>query len=245
MNREQARGILAAYRSGRDDPADPEFAAALALMKQDPELASAFRRDQAMDAAMRHSLGEIPIPLGLETRILAGRPHPRASTWWRQPFLLQAAAGLVVVAGVTMLWMGPLRTPTWVDYRSKMVEEVTEPYDFTVSSEDPAHVRQAMAAAGFPADYRAPRGLDGYPLEGGRLMRWHGRKVSVVCYGSDAEHRPDLWLVVMGRDSLAGAPVSATPVFDTVRGCQVAAWADDRNRYLLVARDGQSLKTFF
>jgi hypothetical protein len=86
MNRERAKEILAGYRPNKDLATDPEFAGALGLLAQDPELARWFEHEQALDAALRLKLQEIPIPVGLETRILASRPKRLTRpAWWRCP----------------------------------------------------------------------------------------------------------------------------------------------------------------
>lgn len=245
MNREQAKEILAGYRPHKDLATDPEFAPALALLEQDAELARWFEHERALDAALQRKLQEIPVPVGLQARILASRPkrltHPG---WWWNPSLLSAAAVLVMV-GVSAVWLAPWRSATWSDYQAKVLHDVAEPYRLDIETRSHEQVRQRMAAAGYPSDYRMPPGLLEYPVEGGLKLRWRGHKVSVVCFGSDDEHKPDVWLIISSRTSLAGAPAQATPEFRVIGKSRIASWADDGHFYVVATQDGPDLKGLF
>ncbi len=246
MNRARAKEILAGYRPHKDLATDPEFAPALALLEQDAELARWFEHEQALDAALQRKLQEIPIPAELQTRILASRPkRPTRPAWWREPSLLSAAAAVLVVIGVSAVWLARWKPTTWSDYQAKVVGEVTEPYDLDIKTRSHAQVRQRMAAAGYPSDYRVPPGLLEYPLEGGFKLRWRGHKVSVVCFGSDEERKPDVWLIVSSRTSLSGAPAEATREFGVIRNSRIASWADDAHFYIVATQDGPDLKGLF
>jgi hypothetical protein len=246
MNRARAKEILAGYRPRKDLAKDPEIAAALALLEQDAELARWFEHEQALDAALQRKLREIPIPAELQTRILASRPKPLTHpSWWRTPSLLSAAAAVLVVIGVSTVWLVPWKPTTWSGYQAKVVEEVTEPYSLDIKTRSHDQVRQRMAAAGYPSDYRVPPGLLAYPLEGGLQLRWRGSKISVVCFGSDEEHKPDVWLIVSSRTSLSGAPAGAAPEFGVIGKSRVASWADDAHYYIVATQDGPDLKGLF
>jgi len=246
VNRARAREILAGLRPDRDDATDPELAAALSLLEQDADLARWYEREQALDAALRRRLQEIPVPVDLQARILEGRPGRRVRRdGWRMGSLLPAAALVLAVVGASIAWLAPWKSPTWQDYQARMVEEVTEPYDLDLATHSHEQVRNDMAAAGFPSDYRIPPGLLDYPLEGGRKLRWHGRRISVICFGSDEERKPDVWLIVSGPPSLPGAPAAAAPAFGSIGGSRVASWADEGHAYLAVTRDGPDLKGLF
>jgi len=246
MNRERAKEILAGYRPQRDLATDPEFAPALALLEQDAELARWFEREQALDAALQRKLQEIPVPVGLQARILASRPRRLARPgWWWNPSLISAAAAVLVVVGVSAVWLAPWRSTTWSDYQATVLKNVTGPYTLDIETRSPEQVRQRMAAAGYPSDYRMPPGLLEYPVEGGLKLGWRGHKVSVVCFGSDDEHKPDVWLIVTSRTSLAGAPARATPEFGVIGKGRIARWADEGHFYIVATQDGPDLKGFF
>jgi hypothetical protein len=246
MNRERAKEILAGYRPDKNLGTDPELAPALALLEQDAELARWFEHEQALDAALRRKLQEIPIPVELQTRILASRPKRLTRPdWWREPSLLSAAAAVLVVIGVSAVWFAPWKPTTWSGYQAKVVEEITEPYSLDFKTRSHGQVRQGLAAAGYPSDYRVPPGLLEYPLEGGLKLGWRGHKVSVVCFGSDEERKADVWLIVLSRTSLSGAPTGATPAFEVIGKSRIASWADAGHFYIVATRDGPDLKGLF
>ena len=246
MNRQRAQQVLARYRPGKDLATDPEVVAALALVEQDPELARWFEHDQAMDAALRRKLQGIPVPSGLEARILAARPMriARPARWWATS-LLPAAAAILVVFGASAVWLAPWKSTAWVDYQSTMVHDVTHPYTLDIETRSQAQVRERMAAAGFPSDYRVPEGLVDYPLEGGLKLLWRDRKVSVACFGSDEEHKPDVWLIISSRSALSGAPATTTPEYGAIGRVRIARWADEGHFYIVATEDGPDLKGLF
>src|SRR5260370_3765428 len=73
MTNQQAKEILMLFRPGTDDPADPDFARALALAKGDPELASWFDEHCQAREAIRVRFKAIAVPEGLKEQILAER----------------------------------------------------------------------------------------------------------------------------------------------------------------------------
>jgi hypothetical protein len=246
MNRARAQEILAGYRPNRDIATEPEIAAALALLEQDAELARWFENEQALDAALQRKLREIPIPGDLQERILANRPKRLTRpNWWSDPRHLAAAAAVLVIASASALWLAPREPSTWPDYQAQAVEKVTESYDLNIKSRNHDEVRQGMAAAGFPSDYLEPPGLLKYPLKGGFRFRWRGHKVSVICYGASLERKPGVWLIVLNRTPLPGAPTRATPEFGLMGEFRVARWADGLHYYIVATRDGPDLGEMF
>ena len=71
MDSTEARARLSLYRPGMDDAADPLFAEALELSRQDPELSRWLTREQALDTALGAKLNSIPVPRDLEANLLA------------------------------------------------------------------------------------------------------------------------------------------------------------------------------
>ncbi len=100
MTRDEAKFILSAYRPGNADRGDPVFAEALALARQDPELAAWFAREQLHDQAISSKLAEVPAPAGLREAILAGARASGGTVsrlGWYSAALLAAAAALALI----------------------------------------------------------------------------------------------------------------------------------------------------
>lgn len=70
MDSAEARVRLSLYRPGVDDAADPLFAEALELSRQDPELSRWLAQEQALDAALATKLNLSPVPPDLQTNLL-------------------------------------------------------------------------------------------------------------------------------------------------------------------------------
>lgn len=72
MTQQEAKAILVMYRPDSPDAADPEFAEALALARQDAELGRWLAEHCAVQGALRARFRQIPVPQELQARILAG-----------------------------------------------------------------------------------------------------------------------------------------------------------------------------
>ncbi|MBB5351912.1 hypothetical protein HNR46_002151 [Haloferula luteola] len=71
MDREEARFILQSFRPDGADVTDEQFADALALAAEDPELGDWLARERASDAAFAAALGSVTLPAGLREEVLA------------------------------------------------------------------------------------------------------------------------------------------------------------------------------
>jgi len=242
----QARDILACYRPGADDPQSEPFAAAMEQARRDPELSSWLEREIAFDAAIGAKLREAPVPVGLKTRILAGRPAAAPPLWRRRPLLALAPLALAAVAAIAFfLWDGRSSSAGFASYRGQMAALVSGEYKLDVETEDLPKLQTFFAERGWPADYAVPAALQGYPLEGGMAVRWHGERVSVVCFGSEDDESKDMWLFVVEARALPDAPPSVEPAFESVAALTTASWHYGGKVYLLAARgDGPNLRSF-
>ena len=246
MDSRQARDILACYRPGADDPQSEPFAAAMEQARRDPELSSWLEREIAFDAAIGAKLREAPVPVGLKTRILAGRPAAAPPLWRRRPLLALAPLALAAVAAIAFfLWDGRSSSAGFGSYRAEMAALVSGEYKLDVETEDFPKLQEFFAGRRWPADYAVPAALQGYPLEGGMAVRWHGQRVSVVCFGSDEDESKDMWLFVVDARALPDAPAPGEPVFDRVASVSMASWSAEGRLYLLAGPgDERSLRKF-
>jgi hypothetical protein len=232
MTSQEARALLSTYRPQVGAAGDARMTEALALVQRDPQLAQWFKQQQATDAVVRRALADIPVPYGLATRIIANRPSARSGFAW--PDWLRAPA-LSAVAALLLLgfWGQQPAAPMFEQYRGSMVAFVDHPYEMDFHAETEAGVRQAMAGEGYPSTYTVPPGLHTYPLEGGCKRSWNGRKVSLICYGSHEQHKPDVWMFVAPADVLPDAPREAVPQYRQLDDIATAAWFADGLHYLV------------
>jgi hypothetical protein len=116
MNTGEAKERLFLYRGPIDD-ADPQFGEALAHARRDPDLAEWMREQSRSYGTIRSKLREIEPPRDLAEKIIRERPIPfrRGGTQiirkrptsfrpsWTQ--MLQLAAAIVILAGITTVWL--------------------------------------------------------------------------------------------------------------------------------------------
>jgi hypothetical protein len=242
----QARTVLACYRPGLDDPRSEPFAEAMEQSRRDPELARWFEREMAFDAALGTKLRQAPVPMGLESRILAGRPPAAPLAWWRRPlvvFVPLAAVVIAAIAVVTIAWRTP--ATNFASYRGQMATLVAGDYKLDVEAGELRKLQEFFAQRHWPAEYAVPSSLQGYPLEGGMAVEWQGRKVSVICFGAEDDDSKDLWLFVTELDALPGAPSSTVPELAPAGKLMTASWSSAGKLYVFAGRgDEQSLRKY-
>ena len=178
------------------------------------------------DESIRQKLRELPVPVGLNTRILANAPRKRAKSFW---LLVPAVAAVALVVWFQYSFAG---------YRHAMVKFVSDEYTLDLKTESFDEVRQGFAKNGYPAGYTLPSALNRLHLEGGCLRQWRGHKVALVCM--EAKDR-DTWLFVI--EALPDAP--AQPVFSKSGKITTASWTDGRLTYILATEgDEAELKSY-
>lgn len=232
MDSQQAKDILAMYRPGSEDANDPRFAEALEQVKRDPELARWFERQSALDEAIRRKFGEITVPPGLKTRILAQHATTAPIAWWRTPaWLAGLAAALVLLVVGLGFWLRQQRATGVATYRSEMVRFVSAFYHPDVSAKSFDELRQAFAKLQWPSDYVVPRALESVRVEGGCALTWRGEKVSLLCLEASGEK--DVWLFIAKRAALPDAPQTSAPQIAKVGKLTTATWSQADKIYLL------------
>ena len=113
MNTSEAKERLFLYRGPIDD-ADPQFEEAFAHARRDPELAEWMREQSSSYDTIRSKLREIEPPSDLAEKIIRSRPISFRRGWAQirdiftmraPPGLLQVAAAIIILAGVTAVWL--------------------------------------------------------------------------------------------------------------------------------------------
>ena len=98
MTTEEAKEILLPYRHGTSDADDPQTAEALALAKQDPELARWLEAHCARQFVLSEKLRRITPPEGLLEQIISEhRAAQKRSIFERNPTATALACALVLL----------------------------------------------------------------------------------------------------------------------------------------------------
>jgi hypothetical protein len=256
VNAHEAKTILMLYRPGTADAADPQIADALALAKQEPELARWLEDHCARQEALRAKFRQITVPAGLKEQIIS-ESAARAVTVSRQR-RKTVFAGMAAMATIVMLlivlsssWLPHRQNEdnTLAIYQNQMVRIALNPYGMDLTTNDPAQIRAYLAQNKAPADYDLPPALQKATLTGCAVEGWQNVKVSMICFRTGRPLPPnqssDLWLFVVDRASLRGAPENSQPRFAEVKGLITAVWARGDKVYLLGTEgDESSLRKF-
>ena len=250
MNRDDAKNILLLYRSGTADAADPQIAEALALVKQDAELARWFGEHCARQEVLRAK-----VPANSGARRTQGTNHFRTCGAGKNHCLAaisrpygrggnhrdRAGSGnhLAATAGnLTTPW--PFTRIGWWGLRYAVTPWISR-------RTTPAQIRAYFAQNHAPADYVLPAPLEKVALTGCAIQSWQGEKVSMICFRTGKPLPPgqpgDLWLFIVDRASVKNAPSAGPPQLAKVNQLVTATWAQGDKLYLLgTAGDEQTIR---
>ena len=137
MNREEAKTILLLYRPETADSGDPQIAEALALAKQDPELARWLDEHCARQNALRTKFRQIEIPAGLKEQIISERAAQEKIIFWQRNFAPAAAVVMAIIIGLIIrapFWFHSRADDTFAIYRSRMVSTALRGYAMDLAS---------------------------------------------------------------------------------------------------------------
>jgi hypothetical protein len=239
MSREEARRTLLLYRPGTADAAEPEIAEALEVAKQDAELSSWLAQHCAQQEILRARMRSIPVPAGLKEQIISERPFPPQGRFNRRALLLAAASisVLLVVWRVAVVWQQHPSDDTFANYRARMVKTALRGYSMDFESSNPEKIRDFLAQQTAAENYKVPAGLGKTTPTGCAIEDWQGAKVAMLCFragtAASASGKSDIWLFVVDRDSVKGAPTDGSPEFAKVNKLMTATWTEGGKLYLL------------
>lgn len=244
MKREDAKLILLVCRPGDEAAADPQLAEALALAKSDRDLGAWFEAEQRWDAGIRRELKTVPVPTDLREQILARQkvvPLPVAGQrrpWfsWQSPLLWAAAAAIIIFLGFAVNWSRPPAAVPLAEFAHDMIlaSPMNEHHVDALNSNF-SQVKGWLAEHHAVANINLPPGIKNAPgLMGCRILVWHGRPVSMLCFKMNGSEHVDLF--VTPAVALADAPVPGPPRFAMVDQQMTAGWTDGGNVYLITGK---------
>lgn len=248
MNRDEAKQILLLYRPGSADANDLQIAEALALAKQDQELAHWLEEHCARQESLRGKFRQISPPPGLKEQIISEHAaRMRFTARYRAVAL--ATAAVVALIALSVFWFRPPPDGTLAKYRSRMAGIALRGYSMDLESSDAVQIHAFLAQQQAPADYVWPAGLKSAVVTGCAIERWQGAKVAMICFRTGKPLPPggksDLWLFVTDRASLKNPPTSSSPEFAKVNKLITATWTQGDKVYLLgTVGDEQSIRSY-
>ena len=233
MNREEAQFILHAYRASGEDAHDPQFEEALALLRNDPELARWFAREQALDTAIAERIHSVPPPPDLATQLLLARKVIRPRTWWLKPAGLAAAAAIALLIGAASLLLLLRRNgeTEFASFRGTMVEASLDMRKhIDVMGLDDNELKQWLIEHRGDPGFVLPPGLADKGIMGCKVLDWHGHQVTLLCLKFGGKH---VDVFVVNESDLPRVSLGAAPRFGSEQGVTTAAWRRDGKIYFL------------
>lgn len=242
MNNQEAKLILQAYRPDGQDASDPLFAEALEQVRLDPELQKWFAKQNAVEARLQARLETaIPIPRGLKSDLLALRKISQPAPWWRfQPMQLAAAAAVVLLLGLAVLFLLPQKQTQLASFRETMARYSAQKQEHIVfESHDLAKIQQWLQGRGIETNFDLPAALPGRSMQGCRVVDWNGRRATMICFMLNGEHMD---LFVMDRAGLPDLPDTGAPQYARAGDLMTATWSRGDSIYLLTGQNKELLQ---
>jgi hypothetical protein len=244
MNRDDAKTILLLYRPGTADAADPQMIEALALVKQDADLARWFEEHCARQEALRAKFRQIPVPAGLKEQIISEQAALTRMTARRRDIVVATLAMVAIVVSlfaIAQFWFsrgGNMKNyNTLANYQNQMIYFATGGYGMDYPTNDLTQIRAYLAKNRAPADYTLPTSLEKTAATGCAIESWGKAKVAMICFRTGKPLPPnepgDLWLFVVDRAAVKGAPTSTSPRFTQINRIITATWTQGDKLYLL------------
>jgi hypothetical protein len=250
VNRDEAKSILLLYRHGTADADDPQVAGALALAEHDQELKDWLVQHCARQFVLRERFRQIPVPAGLKEQIISEQAFQEKMIFWPSKFALAAVAALVLlVALLPFSFSYRVHDDTLAIYQNRMAGVALRGYAMDLATNNPEQIRLYLAQNHAPADFVLPAALKQAALAGCAVEGWQGTRISMVCFRTGkavaAGGPSDLWLFVVDRNSVRGAPAGEAPQFARVNRLITATWTQGDKLYLLGTEgDEQAIKQY-
>jgi hypothetical protein len=238
VNRDEAKIILLPYRHGTADADDSHIAEALALAERDQELKDWLVKHCARQFVLRENFRKISAPAGLKEQIISEQGVQEKVIFWQPKFAMAAVAALVLLVALVPFWFSPRgHDNTLAIYQNQMAGYALRGYAMDVTTNDPLQIRSYLAQNHAPADFVLPAALKQANLVGCAVEGWQDVRVSMICFHTGRPLAPgeqsDLWLFVVDRASVRGAPAGNSPQFSKVNRLITATWTQGDKLYLL------------
>jgi hypothetical protein len=238
MDKQEALRVLQAHRPQDLDTTQPEFAEALALAENDPELKAWWEAQQAFDQKVAAKLEAVPIPADLRANILAAQKIEPFTLRPFFPFWLAAAAMVAILCAVSTSFHASYLASQQISTDAFHVATLTflgnDAPPLAMTSADHDKIRAWLKEQNAPMG-QMPEKIAALPGVGCQKLVVQGHNVSLVCFAmADGKI---LHLFVVEKDALAEPPLRAAPEIKEVNGWSTASWSDDKMSFMLATQD--------
>lgn len=240
MDKEQAKSILRNYRPGETELLSKQTQEALAMARNDPELATWFGRHCA---AVAQTSGRTPTPA---TSLDSEKPTPDAETEAKaagKNRVRNISLGVVVamlIAGLVLYLMTPPKPEnTLANFRSQMANLAQHSFPMKTPATGLDQIREYFRTnSGAPA-LELPRNLEKLPGHGAAVFQWHNQPVSLV--GFDAGGETNLYLFLADSPEIIDPPAKGKTEWVVMGQLMTVCWTSGMRVYLLAGPNDEAL----
>lgn len=238
---EDPKLILGALRPNGADANDPAFAEALAAAERDPQLAAWFREAQEFDRAIADKLRGVEVPGELRAKILAGGHASRRTAWWLQRKVWALAALLMVLAGLSALWLTRASgLAAWQRQGIAVLDDVeASRLDLDHESSDPEKLVAWLQEKSAPVLPTLPDSLAARRSFGCKTWEWRGLRLALVCF--DLGNSQTAHLVTTFHGGLKGAPPLGQMIYGQAGKWSTATWSEGGLACMLLTDAGDDV----
>lgn len=249
MDKQEAKKILMVYRDDLAEDDCPGLADALLMAETDPELQACLKQEQAFDRAFADKLKAINPPADLLDKILQETPNPSGQAnhatkvvWWRQSTLWMAAACIVglVVLGVIFARPqpdNPLSAPQLATaspsqfnlFVESVADHAARKDRMQYRSNDRDDIYTFLAKNEVSMPQHLPEGLSHLKKMGCLAYTWNGTHVGVICFKGDKLYH----LYVADAHQLEIDPHHSMPEYSQFGQFATASWTENSSIYVL------------
>lgn len=234
MDEQKAKYILSGGRPRELDADQEGFHEALGMAEQNPAVREWMEEQQTLTETLNAKLNEIPVPVGLKDRILAGESVSRTGVHGSRRSILALAAIFVGLLSV-MIWqfipssLGSEKN--FAGLRTDMAQFLSDGFSLELQSKYLEKLKDHLSEEHQFVDYVVPEQLAGQNSVGCRIIEWQGSQVALICFTVDREL---VHLMVLPKDQLLELPEKLLP--RQAGEWATDGWQDEKNVYLVATR---------
>lgn len=235
MTHEEAKFLLRAYRPDGRDAGLPEFAKALELVDQDPELKAWFESENAFDRAMVTKVNEEKVPEDLLASILVANKvaRPHRSVWAMDG--LKWAVALLFAGAILMTALKGRGNDHLARYRSDVMAHLKVPgHRFDFQSKEFTELKLWMDTQNMKMDVGSIDHLTSLPTHGCKIMDWEGQKVTLICF--ELPDRRNVHLFVFHQMQMADPSGLKEPLWLEEEGWTTVGWTAGEDLFMLAGQ---------
>ena len=234
----EAKSILHGYRPDGADADDPHFAAALEMVRRDPELGEWFAQQQAFDSDMTADYDAVAAPAGLREDILKAAAKAQRKTsyqsWWRRRLMIRTAMAASIALLLTLsltLRPKPKLQAANSPLADFVIEDAQHPKTHGGHGDETAELNRTLKLPTTKLGAPLPLDYDILHKTGCRTVHVEGRDVLEVCFKRNGV---GMHCYIARQEDFPTLTAPTKPEVTDKPIASVASWSDQKNLYIVV-----------